>query len=136
MGRRPLLLLGFGALPLRCLLFAYAPDPALVVVVQLLDGISAAALGVLITALIVADITRDTGHFNLAQGVVGTAVGVGAAVSTLFRRLCQRPLWQRDRIPRSRRRSPLAASSSCSSRCRKPGRDLKARPNAAAARWP
>ncbi len=82
-GRRPLLLLGFGALPLRCLLFAYAPDPVLVVFVQVLDGISAAALGVLVP-LVAADIARDTGHFNLAQGVIGTAVGIGAAVSTSF----------------------------------------------------
>jgi predicted MFS family arabinose efflux permease len=82
-GRRPLLLLGFGALPLRCLLFAYAPDPALVVFEQILDGISAAALGVLVP-LIVADIARNTGRFNLAQGVVGTAVGIGATLSTSF----------------------------------------------------
>jgi predicted MFS family arabinose efflux permease len=82
-GRRPLLLLGFGALPLRCLLFAYAPDPAFVVFEQILDGISAAALGVLVP-LIIADIARDTGRFNLAQGVVGTAVGIGASLSTSF----------------------------------------------------
>jgi predicted MFS family arabinose efflux permease len=82
-GRRPLLLLGFGALPLRCLLFAYTPEPTLVVLVQILDGISAAALGVLVP-LVIADIARDTGRFNLAQGAVGTAVGVGASVSTSF----------------------------------------------------
>lgn len=82
-GRRPLLLIGFGALPLRCLLFAYAPDPTLVVFEQVLDGVSAAALGVLIP-LIIADISRNTGRFNLAQGIVGTAVGIGAAVSTSF----------------------------------------------------
>jgi predicted MFS family arabinose efflux permease len=80
-GRRPLLLLGFAALPLRCLLFAYIPDPSLVVFEQILDGFSAAALGVLVP-LIVADIARDTGRFNLAQGIVGTAVGMGAALST------------------------------------------------------
>jgi hypothetical protein len=28
------------------------------------------------------DLTRGTGHFNLGQGIVGTTVGVGAAVST------------------------------------------------------
>jgi predicted MFS family arabinose efflux permease len=80
-GRRPILLIGFGALPLRCLLFAYMPDPSFVVFEQVLDGISAAALGVMVP-LIVADISRDTGHFNLAQGVIGTAVGIGAALST------------------------------------------------------
>ena len=80
-GRRPILLIGFGALPLRCLLFAYAPDPSFVVFEQVLDGISAAALGVMVP-LVVADISRDTGRFNLAQGVIGTAVGIGAALST------------------------------------------------------
>lgn len=80
-GRRPLLLIGFGALPLRCLLFAYMPDPTFVVFEQILDGVSAAVLGVLVP-LVVADISRDTGRFNLAQGVIGTAVGIGAALST------------------------------------------------------
>jgi MFS family permease len=74
-------LIGFGALPLRCLLFAYAPDPSFVVFEPVLDGISAAALGVMVP-LVVADISRDTGRFNLAQGVIGTAVGIGAALST------------------------------------------------------
>jgi predicted MFS family arabinose efflux permease len=49
--------------------------------VQLLDGVSAAALGVLVP-LILADVMRGTGHYNLAQGVVGAAVGIGASVST------------------------------------------------------
>jgi MFS family permease len=49
--------------------------------VQALDGISAAVLGVLVP-LVIADTTRGTGHFNLAQGVVGAAVGIGAAFST------------------------------------------------------
>jgi MFS family permease len=80
-GRRPLLLLGFAALPIRGLLVANTVDPYLLVAVQALDGISAAVLGVLVP-LVVADTTRGTGHFNLAQGVVGTAVGIGAAFST------------------------------------------------------
>jgi len=82
-GRRPMLLLGFCTLALRGLLFAFAPDPVLLVVIQVLDGISAAVLGVLVP-LVVADLARDTGHFNLAQGVVGTGVGIGAALSTTF----------------------------------------------------
>ncbi len=82
-GRRPLLLLGFGALPLRCLLFAFASDPVLVVFEQILDGLSAAVLGVLVP-LIISDIAQETGRFNFAQGVVGTAVGIGAALSTSF----------------------------------------------------
>ena len=49
--------------------------------VQLLDGISAATLGVLVP-LVIADTTRGSGHFNFAQGVVGVAVGIGASLGT------------------------------------------------------
>ena len=80
-GRRPLLLIGLAALPIRCLLFAIVTDPRLVVVVQVLDGVTAAALGVLLP-LIIADLTRGTGRFNLAQGIVGTMTGIGASAST------------------------------------------------------
>ena len=80
-GRRPLLLLGFSALAVRGLLFATFADPAVIVAVQLLDGISAAVLGVMVP-LIVADITRGTGRFNSSLGVVGMVAGGGAAMST------------------------------------------------------
>jgi hypothetical protein len=80
-GRRPLLLIGFAALPLRGLLFATLPGPYLLVAAQLLDGISAAVLGIL-GPLVVADLTRGTGRFNLGQGIIGTAVGIGASLST------------------------------------------------------
>src|SRR5215468_5573884 len=82
-GRRPLLLLGFSALTIRALLFAVTIDPWSLLFVQLLDGISGSTLGVL-TALIVADLTKGTGRFNLAQGFVGTLAGVGASLSTTF----------------------------------------------------
>ena len=80
-GRRPLLLLGFAALPIRGLLFAYVDSPELLVAVQIFDGISAAVFGVMVP-LVVSDATRKTGHFNLALGAVGTAMGIGAALST------------------------------------------------------
>lgn len=80
-GRRPLLILGFAALPIRGVLFAVIHDPNVLVIAQLLDGISAAVFGVLVP-LVVADVTRGTGHFNLALGVAGTAIGIGASVST------------------------------------------------------
>ena len=82
-GRRPLLLAAFASLPLRGLLFATVPDPYLLVTAQLLDGISAAVLAVMVP-LVIADVTRGTGHFNLGQGIVGTAVGIGASVSTTY----------------------------------------------------
>ncbi len=80
-GRRPLLLFGFGALAVRGVLFAFIADPRALVAIQLLDGVSAAALGVLVP-LTIADLTRDSGHFNLAQGSVGCAMGFGASLST------------------------------------------------------
>ncbi len=82
-GRRPVLLLGFAPLPLRALLFAGIANPYAMVFIQAFDGISAAVIG-MIVPLIIADITRRSGRFNLAMGVVGLAVGVGAAVSTTF----------------------------------------------------
>jgi MFS family permease len=80
-GRRPLLLIGFAALPIRALIFASTTDPMILATAQLLDGVSGAMLGVL-TALIVADLTAGTGRFNLAQGFVGMTSGVGASLST------------------------------------------------------
>lgn len=80
-GRRPLLVLCFAALSVRCAIFAMTTDPYVVVAAQLLDGISAATLGVLVP-LVTADVTRGSGHFNFAQGVVGAAVGIGASFST------------------------------------------------------
>ena len=81
-GRRAALLIGFGALPARGLLLPLtAADPFLLVAVQALDGVSAAALGVLLP-LIAADLTRGTNRFNLCMGVFGLATGVGATVST------------------------------------------------------
>jgi MFS family permease len=80
-GRRPLLMLAFAPLPIRALVLALSPDPYVITLVQLLDGISAATIGILVP-LVIADATRGSGHFNLAQGVVATAVGVGAAFST------------------------------------------------------
>jgi len=34
--------------------------------------------------LIVADVAFGSGHFNFAQGIVGTATGIGASLSTLL----------------------------------------------------
>ncbi len=80
-GCKPLLLVCFAALALRGVLFAFVLNPYLVVVVQALDGVCAAILGVTLP-LVVADITRGTGRFNLGLGIVGSAVGIGAALST------------------------------------------------------
>jgi MFS family permease len=80
LGRRPILLLAFFALPIRGLLFATVSNPYALVAVQLLDGITAAGMGIAVP-LMIADLTRGTGHFNLVQGAVATAVGIGASIS-------------------------------------------------------
>jgi predicted MFS family arabinose efflux permease len=82
-GRRPLLLVAFAALAVRGVLFATVHDPYLLVAVQLFDGITAAVFSVMVP-LIVADVAFGSGHFNLAQGIVGTAVGIGASLSTVL----------------------------------------------------
>src|SRR5438552_8216873 len=82
-GRRPLLLSGFWGLVVRGVLFATITDPYLLVAVQFFDGVTAAVFGVLIP-LTVADIAFGSGHFNLAQGVVGTATGIGASLSNVL----------------------------------------------------
>jgi MFS family permease len=51
--------------------------------VQLLDGIGAGIFGALFP-LVVADLTRGTGHFNVSQGAIATAAGLGGALSTAF----------------------------------------------------
>jgi predicted MFS family arabinose efflux permease len=81
-GRRPLLLIGFAALAIRGLLFAVVKDPFLLVAVQVFDGVTAAVFSVMVP-LIVADVAFGSGHFNLAQGIVGTATGIGASLSTV-----------------------------------------------------
>ena len=80
-GRRPLLLVGFAALPIRALVFAWTTSPMVLIAAQILDGVSGTMLGVL-TALIVSDLTRGTGRFSLALGFVGTMSGIGASLST------------------------------------------------------
>jgi len=80
-GYKPLLLIGFAALPIRGAMFALVSDPYGLVLVQALDGISATVLGVMVP-LTIAEAARGTGHFNLAQGLVGSGIGIGASLST------------------------------------------------------
>jgi MFS family permease len=81
-GRKPLLLIGFAIEPLRAALLAFSSDYTLLVIGQLLSGITGAVIGVL-TVLVVTDLTAGTGRFNLAQGAVGAMSGIAASISTL-----------------------------------------------------
>ncbi len=80
-GRKPLLLAGFFILAIRGALYTLSDDPYWLVGVQLLDGVGAGLFGALLP-LIVANLMEGTGRFNVAQGVVMTAQGVGASLST------------------------------------------------------
>lgn len=51
--------------------------------VQVLDGVGAGIFGAL-TPLVIADIMRGTGRYNLAQGAVATVQGIGASLSGLL----------------------------------------------------
>ncbi len=80
-GRRPLLLIGFALQPVRAVLLALTTNYGVLVLAQLLNGITSAILTVL-TVLVVSDLTAGTGRFNLARGAIGAAIGVAVSVST------------------------------------------------------
>jgi MFS family permease len=82
-GRKPLFLAGFLILPIRGALYTLSDNPYWLVGVQTLDGIGAGIFGALFP-LVVADLTRGTGRFNVSQGAITTAIGIGAALSTSF----------------------------------------------------
>jgi len=79
-GRKPLLMVAFAVLPLRGLLYTLTDAPGVLIAIQVLDGIGAAVFGV-VSVLVIADLTKGSGRFNLTLGAVTTAVGIGAALS-------------------------------------------------------
>ncbi len=80
-GRKPLLIVGFAMLPVRAVLFALATGPWFLVGVQVLGGVTAVVIGIM-TPLVVADVTRRSGRYNVALGAVSMIAGLGATVST------------------------------------------------------
>lgn len=82
-GRRPVFLIGFAVLPIRGMLYTMTTSPYGLVAIQLLDGIGAGIFGV-VGVLVIADLTRGTGRFNLLQGALATATGIGASISNLM----------------------------------------------------
>jgi len=82
LARKPIFLVGFAVLPVRGLLYLLADSPAVLLALQVLDGIGAAVFGAMFT-LMIGDLTRGSGHFNFALGLGGTCVGLGAALSNL-----------------------------------------------------
>jgi predicted MFS family arabinose efflux permease len=82
-GRKPLLLIAFGVLPVRGILYTFTNRSAWLVAIQILDGVGAGIFGV-VSVLVIADLTRGTGRFNLTLGAVTTAVGIGASLSQVI----------------------------------------------------
>jgi MFS family permease len=81
-GRKRLFLAGFAILPVRALLYTFSDNSVWLIGVQVLDGVGAGIFGAL-TPLVIADIMRGTGRYNLAQGAIATVQGIGASVSGL-----------------------------------------------------
>lgn len=82
-GRKPILLIGFGALVLRGLLFSLSRSPNYLVGVEALDGIGTGVSGVL-TVLIISDLAKGTGRFNLLQGAMQACLSIGASIGNLL----------------------------------------------------
>ena len=79
-GRKPLLLVAFGALPVRAVLYTLTANTGALVAIQILDGVAAGIFGV-VSVLVIADLTQGSGRFNLTLGAISTAVGIGASLS-------------------------------------------------------
>jgi MFS family permease len=79
-GRKPLLLIAFGVLPIRAVLYTLTSNTVALVAIQILDGIGAGIFGV-VSILVIADLTQGSGRFNVTLGAISTAVGIGAALS-------------------------------------------------------
>jgi MFS family permease len=79
-GRKPLMAIAFLVLPVRGLLFVLADTPGEVIAIQALDGIGAGLQGALF-AIMVADLTRGSGRYNVAFGAATMVQGIGATIS-------------------------------------------------------
>ena len=80
-GRKPFFMAALSVLIIRGVLYTFSDHACCLVGVQLLDGIGAGIYGA-VFPVIVADLMRGTGRFNVAQGAIITAQGIGAALST------------------------------------------------------
>jgi MFS family permease len=82
-GRKPLLLIAFGVLPVRAVLYTLTSNTVALVAIQILDGVGAGIFGV-VSVLVVADLTQGSGRFNITLGAIATAVGIGASLSQVI----------------------------------------------------
>jgi sugar phosphate permease len=80
--RKPIFIVAFIILPIRALLYVFTHNPNAIVAIAVLDGVGAGIFGIL-QLLVIADLTKGTGRFNVAQGALGTSVGIGASLSNV-----------------------------------------------------
>ncbi len=79
-GRKRLFLLGFAVLALRNALTVVSHNPTYLISIQVLDGVAMGIYGVLLT-VVTADLAKGSGRFNLVQGAVQSAMGLGGIFS-------------------------------------------------------
>ena len=82
-GRKPLFLIGFAVLAFRGILYTLGKGAVYLIAVQSLDGVGAAIFGVL-WVIIISDLAKGTGRFNLLQGAIQAALGAGAFLSNFL----------------------------------------------------
>lgn len=80
LGRKPLLLLAFAAVPVRGWLSSWSNDASWLLTLQMLDGVGGGLFDALLP-LVLADIMAGTGRYNLARGMLGTVQGIGGSLS-------------------------------------------------------
>ena len=82
-GRKRLFLVAFVLVPVRALLFALVDNQYALISFQVIDGLGAGIYGVLLIVMM-ADLGKGTGHFNLLQGTTYAAIGLGVALSSVL----------------------------------------------------
>jgi predicted MFS family arabinose efflux permease len=82
-GRKPLLLIAFGVLPVRGVLYTLTHNTEALVAIQVMDGVAAGIFGV-VSVLVIADLTKGSGRFNFTLGAIGMAVAIGASLSQII----------------------------------------------------
>ena len=82
-GRKKIMTIAYILLPIRALLFAFIDNPIVLTGVQVLDGIGAGIFGV-VSILMIADLSKGTGRFNLLQGCVYSAIGLASSLSSIL----------------------------------------------------
>ena len=82
-GRKPLLLISFGALLIRGVLYTMTSNADALIAIEILDGVASGIFGV-VAVLVIADLTEGSGRFNLMLGAFSAAIGIGISLSQVI----------------------------------------------------